>query len=203
VIARRSILALAGAAAFPAGLFGCGEAGLGQLAAGPKAKAIDAPNGDSLRLEGGQTVRLVGIEAPKGQGIYAAESRLALTELAVGKQVQLCFGGARQDAYGRTLAHLRLPDGAWLQKALLEAGAVRVRTYADNRALARPMLDAEARARKAARGLWTLLAYRVRLPAEAAAYPFGFQIVEGRVVAVGPGERGMALNLEKGLVGVI
>ena len=65
---------------------------------------------------------------------------------------------------------------------MLEAGDARVRTWADNRALARPMLDAEARARLKGRGLWALPAYQVRLPDEAAARPFGFQLVEGRVV---------------------
>jgi hypothetical protein len=71
-----------------------------------------------------------------------------------------------------------------------------VRTYADNRALARPMLDAEARARKDRRGLWTLLAYQVRLPEEAAANPFGFQLIEGRVTELKTSAYGLTIDLE-------
>jgi len=116
----------------------------------------------------------------------------------LGRPVQLMYGGARQDAYGRALAHLKLiKGGAWVENALLEAGDARVRTYADNRALARPMLDAEARARIGRRGLWSLPAYQVRLPDEAAARPFGFQLVEGRVVSAAGRDGAVRLNLER------
>jgi endonuclease YncB( thermonuclease family) len=194
-LARRRFLALAGS--LPMGLSACGESELNQLAAGPSAKVAGVRSGDSVTLDGGQVVRLAGIEAPYGQAIYAAEASLALSDLVAGQGVELLFGGARQDPYGRTLAHLRLQrTGQWVQKALLEQGAARVRTYADNRALARPMLDAEARARKAKRGLWTLLAYRVRLPEESAVNPFGFQVVEGRVSAVDDHGYGPTIDLE-------
>jgi len=179
------------------GLSACEDQSLGQLAAGPRAKVDAVRSGDSVTLDGGQVVRLAGIEAPYGQAQYAPEARLALSDLVAGQTLELLYGGARQDPLGRTLAHLRLQrTGQWVQKALLEQGAARVRTYADNRALARPMLDAEARARKAKRGLWTLLAYRVRLPQEAAADPFGFQLVEGWVSEVRDRGYGLTIDLE-------
>jgi hypothetical protein len=92
-------------------------------------------------------------------------------------------GGARRDAYGRALAQVRREDGDWLQKDLLEAGLARVRTWPDNRAMAAPMLAAEARARAARRGLWGG-AWQVRLPEEMGAGQGGFQIVEGWVRGV-------------------
>lgn len=197
---RRRVLSWAGAAlssaALPLGLQGCGDS-LDQLAQGPRGKVQQVRSGDSLVLDGGQVVRLAGIEAPYGQAVYAAEARLALSDLVQGQLVQLFYGGARQDAYGRALAHVRLQAGGqWVQKAMLEQGAARVRTYADNRALARPMLDAEARARKDRRGLWTLLAYRVRLPEEAALEPYGFQVVEGRVSSLKDAGYGLTVDLE-------
>ncbi len=196
-ITRRRIVACAGVILAPFGLSACGDQGLDQLAAGPRAKVGAVRSGDSVALEGGQVVRLAGIEAPYGEAQYAPEARLALSDLVLGQTVELFYGGARQDALGRTLAHLRLERGGqWVQKALLEQGAARVRTYADNRALARPMLDAEARARRAKRGLWTLLAYRVRLPEEAAVDPFGFQLVEGRVSDFQDRGYGLILDLE-------
>jgi endonuclease YncB( thermonuclease family) len=179
-------------------LASCGGPGLDQLAAGPKAVVAEVRNGDSVVLRGGQVVRLAGIEAPKGLDPYAAQARDALSTLVLGREVQLMFGGARQDAYGRTLAHLRISkDGVWVEQALLRAGDARVHTYADNRALGRAMLDAEARARQARRGLWALADYQVRLPDEAAAKPFGFQLVEGRVTVAAEDRGGTRVNLER------
>ncbi|MGZ3273488.1 MAG: thermonuclease family protein [Caulobacteraceae bacterium] len=191
----RSSIAIAAAFALSAGLTACGGPGVDQLAAGPKAIVAEVRSGDAVVLRSGQVVRLAGVEAPKGADPFAVQARDALARLVLGHEVQLMYGGARQDAYGRALAHLKLArGGAWIEKALLEAGDVRVHTWPDNRALARPMLDAEARARLAKRGLWALPAYQVRLPDEAAARPFGFQVVEGRVVSAA--ERGGAVRVD-------
>jgi micrococcal nuclease len=191
---RRSGLATAAVLALAA----CGGPGLDQLAAGPVGIVAEVRSGDAVVLRGGQVVRLAGVEAPKGDEPFAGRARDDLAGLVLGQRVQAMVGGARQDAYGRVLAHLkRLKDGVWVEQALLRAGDVRVRTYADNRALARPMLEAEARARLAGRGLWALPQYQVRLPDEAAARPFGFQLVEGRVVSAPDGEGGVRLDLER------
>jgi endonuclease YncB( thermonuclease family) len=179
-------------------LAGCGGPGVDQLAAGPKGVVVEVRSGDAVVLRGGQVVRLAGVEAPKGSEPFAGQARDALAKLLLGREVQLMYGGARQDAYGRTLAHLKQTQGGgWIEKTLLEAGDVRMRTWSDNRALARPMLDAEARARLKKRGLWALPDYQVRLPDEAAARPFGFQLVEGRVVSAVERDGALRLSLER------
>jgi micrococcal nuclease len=189
-------VAMVGAAV--AGLAGCGGPGVDQLAAGPTGVVTEVRNGDSVVLKGGQVVRLAGVEAPKGSDPFAGEAREALSRLVLGKPVQLMYGGARQDVYGRALAQLKLAKGGqWVEKTLLEAGDARVHTWPDNRALARPMLEAEARARLKRRGLWALPAYQVRLPDEAAARPFGFQLVEGRVVSAAERDGVLRLDLER------
>ena len=179
-------------------LAGCGGPGVDQLSPGPKAVVAEVRAGDAVVLKSGQVVRLAGVEAPKGSDPIAEEAKAALSQLVLGKEEQLMYGGARQDADGRTLAHLKLVrDGAWVEQALLKAGDVRVHTYADNRALARPMLDDEARARIGKRGLWAIPAYQVRLPDEAAAKPFGFQVVEGRVVSAADHDGVVRVDLER------
>ena len=191
---KRGFVVIAGVLA----LAGCNRPGVDQLAPGPKAVVAEVRSGDAVVLKGGQVVRLSGVEAPKGSDPFAAQAREALARLVLGKEVQLMYGGARQDAYSRSLAQLKLVRGGdWVQEALLKAGDVRVHTYADNRALARPMLDDEARARIARRGLWALPAYQVRLPDEAAAQPFGFQVVEGRVVSAAERDGAVRLDLER------
>lgn len=137
-------------------------------------------SGDSLVLVDGAQVRLAGVEAPHGDAPHARESQAALARLVQGQEIELLQGGAGKDPYGRTLAQVR-ERRRWIEGELLRQGAVRVRTYADNRAMAGPMLEAEAQARVAGRGLWALAAYRVRLPTEVGPGDTGLTVVEGRV----------------------
>lgn len=176
------MLALVCAAA-PAG---CGEAArLDGLAQGPHGRAARALSGDLLLLEGGARVRLAGVEAPPAPAPGAEASREALDRLARGRAVDLLWGGARDDGAGAQLAQVRLSGArTWLEAALLDAGAVRVRTWTDDRALATDLLAHEARARTARRGLWALPDYGVRLPGELGWNDAGLQIVEGRVARV-------------------
>jgi micrococcal nuclease len=60
-----------------------------------------------------------------------------------------------------------------------------VMTSPDNRALAKPMLAREAEAREAGRGIWASRAFALRKPEEARRHVESFEIVEGRVSAVG------------------
>lgn len=182
---------------------GCRDrAALDRLAAVGEGKVVRLISADAVLLADGRTVRLAGIVAPREGEPYAAQARAALENLAVGQTVELLSGGARQDAYGRTLAHLRRKKGRlWVQGALLDAGAARVRTYDDNRALAAPMLEREARARRAGRGLWADRAYQVLLPQEAV-NTRGFAIVEGRAAAVRSSRLGDDIQLSDGGSGV-
>ena len=162
------------------------------MASGGVGRVTSAPTGDALGLEDDRLVKLAGVEAPKGGADGADASREALARLALGRRVSLHFAGPHQDAFGRTLAQVRRADDRlWLEGALLDAGAARVRTTAAGRALAKAMLEREAAARKARRGLWALDAYQVRLPRELDPREGGFQIVEGRVARAGE-TRGLA-----------
>jgi micrococcal nuclease len=161
------------------GLCGCGpQAALDGLADGGAVRVAEAAPDASVRLDDGRMVRLAGLIAPDAGEPFAVEARAALTQAVAPGAARLSYGGA-----GDGPAHLRMANGrAWVQAALLEHGAARVRTTAQDRALAAEMLRIEARARAAGRGLWALPAYQVRLPREiVAARAEGFQIVEGRV----------------------
>lgn len=161
-------------------LAACGRGGLERLAPGETARVVEVTSGDSLRLDNGLGVRLAGVEAPWGDQPFADEARAALSRLAEGKRVQLLYGGARRDRYGRALAQVKITGAdVWLERVLLRQGAARVRTWADNRAMAAVMLEDEAYARNRGLGLWRLSAYRVLLPQETEG-AYGFQIVEGR-----------------------
>jgi endonuclease YncB( thermonuclease family) len=162
------------------------------LIAGAPGTVIEVTDGDTVILDDGRTVRLVGIQAPKlplGRPGFptwplAPEARRALEGLSFNRRVTPYFGGARMDRYGRVLAHLARDDGLWLQGALLARGLARVYTFEDNRAAAREMYALERAARAAAHGIWSLPYYRVRSAGEAERHVGGFELVEGRILDV-------------------
>jgi endonuclease YncB( thermonuclease family) len=159
---------------------------------GGEAVASAITDGDTLTLEDGREVRLVGIQAPKlplGRPDFptwplAEDAKAALGELALGRRLRLYYGGAALDRYGRALAHLVDESGVWIQGAMIERGMARTYSFADNRALVPELLRREAAARAERRGIWALAWYRVRRPEETVADIDSFQLVEGRVLAV-------------------
>ncbi|GAB4365243.1 MAG: thermonuclease family protein [Kiloniellaceae bacterium] len=159
-------------------------------------------DGDTLTLADGREIRLVGIQAPKlplGRPGFEAwplaeEARQALEALTLGRRVELGFGGRRGDRHGRVLAHLFDSEGHWIQGALLHAGLARVYSFADNRAAIPQMLALERAARAAGRGIWGHAFYAVRRAEEAGRFLGGFELVEGRVIAVGRGGGKTYLN---------
>lgn len=163
--------------------------GLEHIGLGKVGAVVD---GDTFTLEDGRDVRLVGIQAPKlplGRRGFAAwpysnQAKGAFAALAQGQSVHLWSGGAQVDRHGRILAHVTLVDsGAWLQKALLEQGAARVYSFADNRAAAAPLYAAEETARRYGRGLWAHPIYAVQ-KSDSAHKETGFELVEGTVYGV-------------------
>jgi endonuclease YncB( thermonuclease family) len=155
-------------------------------------RVVEIVDGDTLILDDGREVRLVGIQAPKlplGRRNFktwplAAKAKAALGALTLGKVVTLSYGGRRVDRYNRLLAHLYDADGGWIQGALLRSGMARVYSFADNRAVVSQMLALERAARADRRGIWGDPFYRVRDARDVARDIGGFQVVEGRVIGV-------------------
>jgi micrococcal nuclease len=149
-------------------------------------------DGDTLVLDDGREIRLVGIQAPKlplkRKGFVswplAEEAKKALETLALGQNVDLRYGGQKTDRYERRLAHVFVDGNVWVQGALLAQGLARVYTFPDNRMLSEKMYAQEALARKNHRGIWSDPFYRILSPAETFDRPGTFQIVEGTPVDV-------------------
>ncbi len=162
----------------------------GEIVAGPTARAVAVVDGDTLVLDDGREVRLVGIQAPKlplGRPNFQAwpladRAREALERLALGQRLKLSFGGRRFDRHGRLLAHLHDDAGRWIQGEMLRQGLARVYSFADNRALVPEMLALERAARASRRGIWSHPYYRVIKASETPSFKGGFQLVEGRVL---------------------
>jgi micrococcal nuclease len=73
-------------------------------------------DGDTVRLDDGRVVRLLGVDAPEVDSPYSKEepggagSRQYLTDLVKGKRVVVRPGREEKDRYGRTLALVYLGD---------------------------------------------------------------------------------------------
>ncbi|MBL4719649.1 MAG: thermonuclease family protein [Alphaproteobacteria bacterium] len=156
------------------------------------AVAVSVVDGDTLVLDDGRQVRLVGVQAPKlplGRKNFktwplATASKQALERLALGKRLRLSYGGRRIDRYNRALAHLHNADGLWIQAALLREGMARVYSFSDNRAVVSALLAAERVARLGGHGIRAHPFYAIRTPDSIQRYIGGFQLVEGRVLKV-------------------
>ncbi len=150
-------------------------------------------DGDTVRLDDGREIRLVGIQAPKlplGRSDFKAWplSKAAKTEmenLCLGKTVNVFIGATETDRHGRTLAHLVVGDGdnkIWLQGEMLARGMARVYTFADNKALAGEMLALERSARKNKHGIWANPFYKIISHKQTSDHIGGFKLVEGMVL---------------------
>ena len=66
-------------------------------------------DGDTLKLESGQLVRLIGINAPELGSCYGSEAQKALVDLVQGKQVRLAKDISGKDKFDRLLRYVILP----------------------------------------------------------------------------------------------
>ncbi len=172
------------------------EAPWSALELGETALVVDVVDGDTVELDSGLAVRLVGLQAPKlplGRPGFkkwplADTAKAELVGLISGARVGLYYGGRKRDRYGRALAHLaRLgPDGRpdlWVQGEMLSRGMARVYSFADNRALVAEMLVLEQEAREAGRGIWGHGNYQILGVADTAARLNRFEVIEGSIIS--------------------
>ena len=119
-------------------------------------------DGDTLLLEDGRRVRLLGVDTPETKhpskpvepfGLEASEFTRQQVE---GRDVRLEFDRERQDRYQRILAYVYV-DGVFLNEALIREGYSGVQTqYPYSQTMKRRFLDVEEEARNQRRGIWSL-----------------------------------------------
>ena len=182
------------------------------LEPGPQRTVARVIDGETLALDDGSELRLIGALAPRALDVGAEPGRwpmevaakAELEALALGKSIEIGFGGERVDRHGRLQGHAFIAQGGeprWVQGHMLEQGLARAYTLAGNRACAEALLASEGTARGQARGLWAEAAYQVRRvsrPGGLARFRTTFQLVEGRIARVGQGRGRVYLNFAAG-----
>jgi endonuclease YncB( thermonuclease family) len=169
-----------------------------ELEAGPSRTVTRIVDGETLVLDDGTELRLIGMLAPRAidvgtvPGIWRMEQAAveALQALVSGRTIEIHFAGEPSDRYGRLKGHafLASEEGTvWVQGRLLEMGLARAYAPAAHRACEAELLAAERTAREARLGVWAEAAYEVRSaepPAALLRHVATFQLVEGRVMRV-------------------
>lgn len=167
-------------------------------------------DGDALVLDTGQSVRLVGVEAPARpykdrEGEFGhEEAKRMLEDIVLGREVELRYAGPTRDRYDRALAHVvtadSLGEALWLNAEMVRRGGARVRVYPDTALSNDVLVGMEAKARAAKAGLWAKRAWTIPRADDLPDVFERFQLVEGVVSTMdGTDERGAVCEL--GLVG--
>ena len=155
--------------------------------------AVEAIDGDTIALEGGGVLKLAGIEAAGspgfGDSFQATAARGALESRIAGRELGLVPVGPAADRYGRRHTQVFLPDGTWLQEALVGLGWARVHPVAGERACVVALLEAERQARAAGLGVWSDRRSGPRRADDPSLSQRSglYEVVEGRVQSVGHG----------------
>lgn len=130
-------------------------------------------DGDTFELEGGERVRLIGIDTPeihfskrlskqgkrakkdietiKALGREAAQFAKNLIE---GEKVHLEFDVDKYDRYKRLLAYVYLKDGTFVNEKIVREGYALLYTVPPNVKYKDVFLEAQKEARQKERGLW-------------------------------------------------
>lgn len=111
--------------------------------------------------EKGETVRLIGVDAPETRrsanreiGHYGEESKVYLTQLLANRHIFLVYDVGKTDRYRRTLAYVYLPDGTFVNADLIRNGYATAMTVPPNVVHADLFAKLEQDARRKRRGLW-------------------------------------------------
>ncbi len=196
------------AGAFFVGAFWLGSAQAEAFCPAPSglgtAQVRQVIDGDTLRLQDGRSVRLIGINAPeigrqgRGDEPYAVAARRRLQALVDDSDglVGLQLGRESQDRYQRTLAHVYGRGGLNFEAQLLAEGLALQVAVAPNVEQVACQQQAERAARKAGLGLWR------QSPAIAAAQVerAGFALLGGRVSKVERNRAGAWIELDDSVV---
>lgn len=123
------------------------------------ARVVD---GDTIELDGGEKVRLIGIDTPEtvkpGTPVqpYGPEaSALTKQMLPEGQSIDLEMDVQERDRYGRLLGYVYLPNGTMVNAAIMDAGLAQVLTIPPDVKYAGLFLALQQDARTESRGLWS------------------------------------------------
>ena len=129
-------------------------------------KVVKVVDGDTIVLEGGTTLRYIGIDTPEvsqGKECFAEDATKKNQELVEGKNVRLEKDVSEADRYGRLLRYVwvDLPSqgapaqGIFVNESLVREGYATAATYPPDVKYQNQFNQAEREAKTNGRGLWS------------------------------------------------
>jgi len=168
-------------------------------------------DGDTLQLEDGRKIRLLGIDTPevfskrkhiaddiKQQG-EAAKVALQKQLSLANNRISLAYGPQRFDRYRRTLAHVFLPNGKNLQAWLISQGYAIAFTTPPNDRMSNCYQQQEAQAIKSQRGIWQLPKYQIKRSNQLTQNSDGFHRIQAKVTRIWQSQYRVTLFLDENI----
>lgn len=163
-----------------------------QLESGGESTVLAVTGPQTLHLADGRVINLAEILVPStapGSGFDPSSAATDyLRSKALGRKVEIKFGGNRRDRYGAFVAHVYVADkpALWLQEALVSAGLALAFPQADNYACSRQLALFEEKARHDHVGHWGLALFKVLSARDSRSIlnvVQTYQIIEGEVAS--------------------
>ena len=189
---------------FIAWLFSVQAFGLCALESGLQVETVQVAeifDGDTVKLEDGRRIRMVGINTPEvaHRGKPAeplAETAKQQLEAALSKRpIRLLVGQDSHDHYGRVLGHLFDGEDNSIIADLLRQGAGFQVAMVPNLRYVDCYQQAQAQARESQLGVWGH-AYYAAVPADSSALKGGYARIKGRVESVELTKKAVFVELE-------
>ena len=160
-------------------------------------------DGDTVHLEDGRKLRLIGINAPelardnRPEQAYAQQARAFLNKALADHdyRVGLRYGMTRHDRHQRTLTHLFTPDGDNIQALLLQQGLAQAIAHPPSVAFADCYARQEQVARCDGAGIWSDPQHAPVDADKLTADSTGFRLVSGRIDRVNRSNTGFWLSM--------
>lgn len=124
------------------------------------ATVVSVIDGDTIKIEGGEVVRYIGVNTPetvapnKPVECFGKEASAKNKELVLGKTVELEKDVSRRDRYGRLLRFIWIGD-TMINEVLVREGFAQVNTYPPDVKYQARFVEAQRLAVEEKKGLWS------------------------------------------------
>ena len=122
-------------------------------------KVTNVVDGDTIKIETGETVRYIGVDTPetvhpsKPIQCYGKEASIRNEKLVEGKTIELEKDVSETDKYGRLLRYVWL-DGTLINESLVREGFAKSSTYPPDVKYQDKFIEAQRLAQAEQKGLW-------------------------------------------------
>lgn len=129
-------------------------------------------DGDTLLLESGETIRLLGINTPEIDSRFSEAqpggkaAKEWLQQTLKDSVIWLEYDAEQFDKYQRRLAHVFLDSGEYLNAMLLRQGLAMLTLRPPNLRYSERLIRAQQQAEQAERGVWAMAAYQYKTLAD-------------------------------------